>query len=390
VIFAIGNILVSILTGYADYARYAVGDVVLLEIEVGRVRLMTTRFVATIAAVIFAVLIVTPGFTCTTLCLLEKSQALVAYNYDAWAPEGLVLVNKRGTSKKSRVKQGASWTARYGNVTFNQFGRDEPNSGVNEKGLMVSLMWLDATRWPPADHRPAVGLLEWIQYNLDNYASVAEVVANAEAVRPMSQFPLHYLFADASGDAAVIEFLDGKLVVYRGDTLPVKALANSTYADSIAAFEAARRTGQIPTTASSLDRFVRGAILASGDGDPIARGFVALAAVASSGRGRTRWSIVYDLGASEVYFKTDTSNAIRRVSVTSFDFSCRMPVKMLDVAVPRSGDVATAFVDYTPAANRALVEAAYTKTPFLSGKSETERASAADHADATSACAVTD
>lgn len=351
---------------------------------------MTTRFVAIIAAVIFAVLIATPGFTCTTLCLLEKGRALVAYNYDAWASEGLVLVNKRGTSKKSRVKQGASWTARHGSVTFNQFGRDEPNSGVNEKGLMVSLMWLDATRWPPADHRPAVGLLEWIQYNLDNHASVAEVVANAEAVRPTSQFPLHYLFADASGDAAAIEFLDGKLVVYRGDTLQVKALANSTYADSIAAFEAARRTGEMPTSPSSLDRFVRGAILVSGDGDPIARGFAALAAVASPGRWRTRWSIVYDLGASEVYFKTDTNEAIRRLSVTSFDFSCRTPVKMLDVTAPRSGDVATAFVDYTRDANRALLEASYTKTPFLSGKSETERTASADHADATSACAVTD
>lgn len=91
---------------------------------------MTTRFVATIAAAIFAVLIATPGFTCTTLCLLEKGRALVAYNYDAWASEGLVLVNKRGTSKKTRVKQGASWTARYGSVTFNQFGRDDKRPHV--------------------------------------------------------------------------------------------------------------------------------------------------------------------------------------------------------------------------------------------------------------------
>ena len=51
---------------------------------------MTTRFVSTIAAGIFAVLIATPGFTCTTLCLFEKGRALVAYNYDAWASEGLV------------------------------------------------------------------------------------------------------------------------------------------------------------------------------------------------------------------------------------------------------------------------------------------------------------
>jgi penicillin V acylase-like amidase (Ntn superfamily) len=134
---------------------------------------MTARFVATIGAAILAVLIATPAFTRTTLCLLEKGRTLVAYNYDFYASEGLVLVNRRGTSKKSRVEhQGASWTARHGSVTFNQFGRDNPNTGVNEERLMVSLMWLDATRYSPADHRPAIGILEWIQYNLDNHASV--------------------------------------------------------------------------------------------------------------------------------------------------------------------------------------------------------------------------
>lgn len=350
---------------------------------------MTTRFVATIAAAILAVLIATPGFTCTTVCLLDQDRALVAYNYDFHPSEGLILVNKRGTSKKSRVEpQGASWTAGHGSVTFNQFGRDNPTTGVNEKGLMVSLMWLDATGYPPPDHRPAVGILEWIQYNLDHHASVAEVVANAEAVRPTSRTPIHYLFADASGDAAAIEFLDGKVVVHRGETLPVRALANSTYADSVAAFEAARRTGEMPTSRSSLDRFVRGAMLASGDGDPIARGFAILAAVAKPGY--TRWSIVYDLGAGEVYFKTDTNEAIRRFTVTGFDFSCRTPVKILDVTAPGSGDVATVFVDYTRAANRALLEASYAKTPFLRGRSDTEKAAAAAHADATSSCAVTD
>jgi penicillin V acylase-like amidase (Ntn superfamily) len=213
-------------------------------------------------------------------------------------------------------------------------------------------------------------------------------VANAEAVRPTSRVPIHYLFADASGDAAAIEFLDGKLVVHRGATLPVKALANSPYTDSVAAFEAARRTGEMPTSGSSLDRFVRGAMLASGEGDPMARSFAVLAAVARPGF--TRWSIVYDLGAGDVYFKTDTNEAIRRVTVTGFDWSCRTPVQILDVTAQGSGDVATTFVDYTRAANRALLEASYAKTPFLQGRSETEKDTAAAHADATSSCAVTD
>lgn len=346
---------------------------------------MPRRVIVVLVAAVAAVLVVTPVLSCTTVCLLEKGRALVAYNYDFDPPEGLLLVNKRGTSKTSWVPvQGAAWTSRYGSVTFNQFGRDNPTTGVNEKGLMISLMWLDATRYPPADDRPAVGILEWIQYHLDRHASVAEVVTNAGALRPTSRVPIHYFFADATGDAAAIEFLDGRLVVHRGEGLPIKALANSTYADSVAAFEAARRIGTVPGSLSSLDRFVRGATLAAGDGEPIARGFATLASVAVPGR--TRWSIVYDLSAGEVHWRTDTNDAIRRLSVSGLDFSCRTPVRMLDVTAPGSGDVAGVLVDYTRDANRALLEATYGKTPFLRGVSETQKAAAAAHADTTSRC----
>src|SRR5215468_9158416 len=218
-------------------------------------------------------LIVAPALSCTTVCLLDKGRAVVAYNYDFYPPEGLVLVNKRGTRKISLLgPQGAVWTAAYGSVTFNQFGRDNPMTGINEKGLMVSQMWLDETRYPPADTRPVISILEWIQYNLDRHASVAEVLADAEAVCPWSQTPIHYLVADAAGDAAALEFLDGKLVVHRGATMPIRALANSTYADSAAAFEKAK--GVAPKSTASLDRFVRAAMLAGEtSGDPIARGF---------------------------------------------------------------------------------------------------------------------
>src|SRR6185503_21349603 len=101
----------------------------------------------------------------------------------------------------------------------------------------------------------------------------------------------------------VVEFLDGKLAVHRGGAMPVRALASSTYADSVAAFERARSKGEVPTSTSSLDRFARAAMLAGGgNADPIARGFEILAAVAQPDF--TRWSIVYDLSVGEVRFRT--------------------------------------------------------------------------------------
>lgn len=349
---------------------------------------MTRRHVCILAGLSLAALAVTPALSCTTVCLLEKENVIVAYNYDFYSPEGLVLVNKRGTRKVSWLRtQGAAWVATYGSVTFNQFGRDNPMTGVNEKGLMVSQMWLDETRYPPADRRPVIGILEWIQYNLDRHASVTEVLADAESVRPTSRAPIHYLVTDATGDAAAVEFLDGKLVVHRGAAMPVRALANSTYADSAAAFETARSKGEVPRSLSSLDRFVRAAMLAGGgNADPIARGFEVLAAVAQPDF--TRWSIVYDLSAGEVHFRTEGNRAIRRFALAGFDFSCATPVKMLDMSAGGAGDVDAAFVDYSAAANRALIESAFAKTPFLREVPVAARDAAAAHPGTTSSCAA--
>jgi len=362
--------------------RGRIVDVMRTLVPVTRVR----RHLVAVGALGLAALAATPASSCTTVCLLEKDRAVVAYNYDFHAPDGLVLVNKRGTRKVSMVpSQAATWTAVHGSVTFNQFGRDNPMTGLNEKGLMVSQMWLDETKYPAADSRPVVGILEWIQYNLDRHASVPEVLANAEAVRPMSRFTIHYLVADRSGDVATLEYLDGKLVVHHGAALPVRALTNSTYADSVAAFEQARRAGNVPASRSSLDRFVRAAVLAgAGQADPLGRGFEVLASVAQPNL--TRWSIVYDLGAGEVHYRTDGNNAIRRITLASLDFSCSTPVRMLDVTTGTTGDVSAAFEDYTTSGMRALIESTYSKTPILQPVPAAARDAIAVHPAATSSC----
>src|SRR5262245_23348357 len=87
-----------------------------------------------VLALLAAALPARPARACTTVCVGDDSRPVVAYNYDFDPQEGLVLVNKRGTVRKSRVGPGGlTWTARYGSVTFNQFGRDNPTTGMNEK-----------------------------------------------------------------------------------------------------------------------------------------------------------------------------------------------------------------------------------------------------------------
>ena len=116
------------------------------------------------ALIALTLLAATAADACTTAVDVDPQRPIVAYNYDFPIGQGLVLINKRGVEKMSGVGQGAArWQSRYGSITFVQFGRDNPMTGMNEAGLVVSQMWLDSAQYESPDARPPIGVLEWMQ-----------------------------------------------------------------------------------------------------------------------------------------------------------------------------------------------------------------------------------
>ena len=315
---------------------------------------------------------------CTTFCLKRGSRAVFGKNYDWGVGDGLVIVNKRGVAKTALLppqERPARWVSRYGSLTFNQYGRELPNGGMNEAGLAVELMWLDETRYPAPDGRPALGGLEWIQYQLDNFATVDEVVKNAGRLRVLSDAKVHYLACDKTGSCAAVELLNGKPVVHSGAGLPARALANHTYEDSLRFFEEnrERNRGAALQGTSSLQRFARAAKRAEAyaaarstpaTADPVRYAFETLDSVAQGSY--TRWSIVYDLEAGRVHWRTRENRRVRSVTLSSFDLSCPAPVVVLGID-EGEGDTARRFVRYTPEANRRLVASSVRQTDFLKG-----------------------
>ncbi|HEX8250422.1 MAG TPA: linear amide C-N hydrolase [Pyrinomonadaceae bacterium] len=312
-------------------------------------------------------------FACTTFCLKGGGEVLFGKNYDWMIGDGLIFVNRRGVAKTATRggSNSARWTSRYGSVTFNQYGRENPSGGMNEAGLVVEIMWLDDSTYPAADTRPTVDTLEWVQYQLDNFASVDEVVKANENVRISSLVKLHYLVNDKNGNSASIEFLNGKLVAHTGDKMPVSALANDTYekswtyAKSVEPFGGARK---LPPSSSSLDRFTRAALKVrefekEAAKKPVEYAFAVLDDVAQ--KGYTQWSIVYDQKAAKIYFRTLASREIKSIDTKAFDYSCGGAVKILDVNTNKGGDVTRSFTDYTPKANRDLIERSFNGTEFL-------------------------
>jgi choloylglycine hydrolase len=311
----------------------------------------------------------TRSFACTTFCLKNKGEVLFGKNYDWMVGDGLVFVNKRGVVKTGLEDTNpAKWTSKYGSVTFNQYGRENPNGGMNEAGLVIELMWLDDTQYPKVDSRPAVDVLEWIQYQLDTAATVAEVIKNADTIRIDSEVKLHYLVNDKDGNSATIEFLNGNFVPHTGTTLPVATLTNDTYDKSLNF--AKTTTADQAKSVGSLDRFVRAAKKTSefdkqerSGNEAVDYAFAILSDVAQPRA--TQWSIVYDQKRSRIYFRTLQSPEIRMIDTKSFDYSCGSPVKIVDMNLKTKGDITAQFMNYTAKANRDLIERSFNGTDFL-------------------------
>jgi choloylglycine hydrolase len=316
------------------------------------------------------------AYACTTFCIGDDEQLVFGRNYDWNIGVGLVMVNKRGLSKTALTfptEVAARWVSKYGSVTFNQYGREFPTGGINEKGLVVEQMWLEETKYPARDERPALTSLTWIQYQLDSCKTVDEVVATDSKLRIIrDDAPLHFLICDRAGQTAVIEFIDGKMKVHRAKELPYKALANSAYEESLSYLKNCRGFGGDKVIAAdsmaSLDRFakaVRGIeqYRAGKQGDAITQAFEILKEV-SQGEA-TRWSIVYDVKKLTVHFKTGKSRMIKSLHLRDFDFRGKTPCRVLDIDCNVTGDVHSRFLDYTTEINRKLIHDSWKSTSWL-------------------------
>jgi len=294
-----------------------------------------------------------PIHACTSFCMETPDGPVFGTNLDLTiSGDGLVFVNQRGIAKagwqESTTGEIARWTSEYGSVTFNLAGREFAWGGMNEAGLTVSSMELVAGDYPEPDERPPVAIALWVQYVLDTCATVREVIGVDSLVR-VRDVPVtsHYLVADADGNCAVVEFVDGRTLVYTGEDLPVEALANCEYGPALRYVE----EGVLPedNPGESAER-VAGAGARSDNYDAgrdtsaVDYAFETLTEVVRAPH--TKWSVVFDIPKREVWFRSAASPMMKHLSLHSFDLSCEAPLLMLDVNAVRRGDVDEYFEPY--------------------------------------------
>jgi len=282
--------------------------------------------------IILTILILTAtmdlAYPCSAIVLKDKNQIFVAKNFDWTYREGIIIKNLRGINKTAyytNTGEQANWTSKYGSITFNQNGKEMPFGGMNEKGLVVEMLWLKITRYNIDEEKKYVNELEWIQYQLDNFETVQQVI---EHLNDLKIYPIkgkiHYILTDVTGESVIIEYLNGKPVAYKKEANTCQAITNYSvfhsepYKNQI---KGIRKNNTFPAYRYyQLEQQI--SIIRNQSEIKEADAFDILRKVTiPKGDFKTMWSIVYNIHQKSISFFTDTHKEIKSINMSGLDFS---------------------------------------------------------------------
>lgn len=314
-----------------------------------------------LTALLVGLLCASPAQPCSrVLWVAGDGQVFVGRTQD-WTEKAnsAFRVYPRGINRVGAVAENPHrWTSKYGSlvVTGYDIGTHE---GVNEKGVCAHVLYLAGVcdygqREPKVQ---GIGVMQWAQYYLDNFATVAEAVEATKAVPFQIEtlvlpngFPtlIHMSIADKSGDSAVIEYIDGKAKVYHDKRFTVMT-NEPAYDKQIENLKQYRTFGgdkPLPGERTPTDRFVRAAYYADNLPKPANRDegaaytFSVIRNVSvpfgkpdpkKPNVSSTIFRTVQDLTGGRYYFESTYAPNVVWIDTTKLDFSKGKPEMELKV-----------------------------------------------------------
>ncbi len=320
-----------------------------------------------VSAILVFLLIPQCAPACTGFALKDGNRVLVGFSYDQQFGAGHIYVNQRNMERRRYLlyaEKPVSWVSRFGSITFNLAGRDQPHDGMNEAGLVVLSMGLDDTRFPAPDARPAIDELGWIQYQLDTAASVEDVVQSMKSIRISSRSigDSHFLIVDSVGKAAVIEYRGGQANVYTGDALPYVVLANDNYPHMLARLKQQRAFGgdkeeeyRVGSSCSRFARVASSALRYSPENAPATEYVWGI--LNEVRQSNSRYQVVYDTENRSMQYRDFNSTDVKTIAFRQVDFDCASPTQMTEIQSAYAGTMKGRFYSYDSNRSReALVE----------------------------------
>ncbi len=307
--------------------------------------------------------VLNPIYACTRVVYNGPNGTIITARSMDWKgeiPANLWLfprgIDRFGEAGSTSVK----WKSKYGSVVTSSWDI-AASDGMNEKGLAGNMLWLVESVYPAFEKDKTtrgLALSLWLQYVLDNFATVEEAVTalkKEEFVVVSSHIPgtpifatVHLSISDKTGDSAIFEYINGKLVVHHDRAYTT--MTNSPIFDEQLAvysyWKSIPGTIMLPGTNRAADRFVRASyyIDAIPKTDDIRK---ALASVFSVIRNcsvplgissptepnisSTRWRTVADHKNLVYYFDNVLNPNVVWVEFSKLDFSEKAKIKKLNL-----------------------------------------------------------
>ncbi|HRP63978.1 MAG TPA: linear amide C-N hydrolase [Phycisphaerales bacterium] len=307
------------------------------------------------------ILVVTPSEACTRAVYLGKDNLIVTGRSMDWAEDMFtnLWVFPRGMNRHGGLGPDKSlvWTSKYGSVIASAY-EGGTTDGMNERGLVANLLYLAESEYSAEDDpRPALVISSWGQYMLDNFATVAEAVADArrEQYRMVTvaspnghKGTVHLSLSDATGDSAIFEYIGGKLQIHHSRDHQV--MTNSPVFDQQLAlnryWEEIGGLIMLPGTTRAADRFVRASFyinklpITDNAHEAVAGVFAVIRNVSvPPGIARpdqpnissTLWRTVADQKNLVYYFENTASPSLLWVNLKELDLAPQSGVRKLDM-----------------------------------------------------------
>ena len=317
---------------------------------------------------------------CTRVVYQGKDNTVLTARSMDWKEDtrSNLWIFPRGMKRNGEIgKNPLEWTSKYGSVVASAYDICSTD-GMNEKGLVANLLWLAEAEYPQWDgKKPGLSIAAWVQYILDNFATVDEAVSYVEkgtfeVVSDMMpdgtrMATLHLSISDADGDNAIFEYIGGELKIHHDKSYQV--MTNSPVFDQQLALNDYWKniggTTFLPGTNRAADRFVRASFYINAI-PKVADTRTAVASVFSVIRNTsvplgittpnepnissTRWRTVSDQKNKVYFFESTIQPNVFWVNLQDVDFSEKAPVKMLDLVSGKTyaGNTAEQFVEAKP------------------------------------------
>lgn len=305
----------------------------------------------------------------TAFVVKSQENIWVCKNQDVIYDEVYLFTNQRNLHKTALIMPPsipASWTSKYGSLTVSQVGKENPNGGINEAGLVIEQTTLWATQYPADNGLPVLSELQWIQYLLDTCSTVGEALEAARKIRiDQSTSQLHYLLADRTGNYAIVEFLHGQMCVH---AMPLEApvITNSAYSDAIREFKSGKRSWSHwdEYEKNSMDRFLCIAGAYAQSDMYLDHPGALFKLLVSAKRKDTVFSLVYDLQQMELHVTTSKHKEGVLIRMTDFDFSNASHAQVTNLQCRLGEQEELLFEDYSADINKEVVRSFF-RDPLL-------------------------